>query len=218
MTSTVNGDERLRQLQHTGLAIVAFDRPLPGSECDSVLVENRVGAEEATQHLIDHGHRRIVCVGYDEDTYTIQERVKGYTQQMNYRGLKPQVVFGLDTLDHVRKWVSESMTSKNRPTAIFSLNHRVSVFALQALAEHKLRIPEDVAVVGFDDFDLASIVSPPLTTVSQSPVDLARRSMGLLLERIQGTKEDVSSAPAKIMLPVKLVVRASCGTHRRSES
>jgi len=218
VTSTVNGDERLRQLQHTGLAIVAFDRPLPGSECDSVLVENRVGAEEATQHLIDHGHRRIVCVGYDEDTYTIQERVKGYTQQMNYRGLKPQVVFGLDTLDHVRKWVSESMTSKNRPTAIFSLNHRVSVFALQALAEHKLRIPEDVAVVGFDDFDLASIVSPPLTTVSQSPVDLARRSMGLLLERIQGTKEDVSSAPAKIMLPVKLVVRASCGTHRRSES
>ena len=106
VTSTSPGDERMSQLQNTGLAIVAFDRPLPGSDTDCVVVENRTGAEEATLHLIEHGHRNIVCVGYDEDTYTIRERVKGYTQQMNSSKLKPQVVFGLLTLDDVRLWLS----------------------------------------------------------------------------------------------------------------
>src|ERR1039457_3750996 len=76
VTSTGRGDERMSELQSTGLAIVAFDRPLPGSDTDCVLVENRTGAEEATQHLIEHGHRRIVCIGYDEDTYTIRESTR----------------------------------------------------------------------------------------------------------------------------------------------
>ena len=215
VTSTGRGDERMSQLQSTGLAIVAFDRPLPGSDTDCVLVENRTGAEEATQHLIEHGHRRIVCVGYDEDTYTIRERVKGYTQQMNSSGLKPQVAVGLLTLDDIRQWLVEILASKNRPTAIFSLNHRTSVFMLQALREQDIRIPDDMALVGFDDFDLASVITPPLTTIAQSPVELARRSMVLLLERINGAKDGLPSPPAKILLPVKLMIRASCGPHEK---
>jgi LacI family transcriptional regulator len=213
VTSTSRGDERMSKLQSTGLAIVAFDRPLPGSDTDCVLVENRTGAEDATQHLIEHGHRRIVCVGYDEDTYTIRERVKGYTQQMNSSGLKPQVAVGLLTLDNVRRWLSEILANKNRPTAIFSLNHRTSVFMLHALREQKIRIPDDIALVGFDDFDLAAVFTPPLTAVAQSPVELARRSMALLLERINGAKEGAPSSSAKILLPVKLMVRSSCGAH-----
>jgi LacI family transcriptional regulator len=215
VTSTGRGDERMSQLQSTGLAIVAFDRPLPGSDTDCVLVENRTGAEEATQHLIEHGHRRIVCVGYDEDTYTIRERVKGYTQQMNSSGLKPQVAVGLLTLDDIRQWLVEILASKNRPTAIFSLNHRTSVFMLQALREQDIRIPDDMALVGFDDFDLASVITPPLTTIAQSPVELARRSMVLLLDRIHGAKDGLPSPPAKILLPVKLMIRASCGPHEK---
>lgn len=218
VTSAHEGDERLRKLQNTGLAIVAFDRPLPGSDTDCVLVENRAGAEQATQHLIEHGHRRITCIGYDEDTYTVQERVKGFTHHMNFSGLKPQVALGITTLNDFRKWLTEILAGKNRPTAIFSINYRTSVFALQALAEHKLRIPEDMAIVGFDDFDLAAVVSPPLTTIAQSPVELARRSMGLLLERIQGTASGISLSPAKILLPVKLMIRSSCGRHEKTEA
>jgi LacI family transcriptional regulator len=218
VTSTHSGDERLRHLQSTGLAIVAFDRPLPGADTDCVVVENRAGAEEATQHLIQHGHRRIVCVGYDEDTYTIHERVQGYTHQMNASGLKPQIALGLLTLDGVREWLSGVLASKNRPTAIFSLNHRTSIFLLQALAERHVHIPQDMAIVGFDDFDLAAVVSPPLTTVAQSPVELARRAMALLLERIQRAKSDTPSSPAKILLPTKLMIRSSCGPHEKSEA
>jgi len=213
VTSMCNGDERMSQLQSTGLTIVAFDRPLPGASTDCVLVENRYGAEEATQHLIDHGHSRIVCAGYDEDTYTVSERVKGYTQQMSSAGLKWQLAFGLVTLNDVRQWLVGIWSSNNRPTAIFSLNHRTSVSLLQALAEQGIKIPGEIALLGFDDFDLAGVVSPALTTIAQSPVDLARRSMGLLLERLGAPKDGVPSSPAKILLPVKLIVRASCGTH-----
>jgi len=217
VTSTHKGDLRLRELQQTGLAIVAFDRPLPGADTDCVLVENRSGAEEATQHLIEHGHRHIVCVGYDEDTYTISERVKGYTQQMTSSGLKPHTKFGLLNMEDVRGWLDQILEakteSKNRPTAIFSLNHRTSVFMLRALQERNLHIPRDMALIGFDEFDLAEVVSPPLTTVAQSPVELARRSMALLLERIHGEQNGTASSPAKILLPVKLMVRSSCGPH-----
>jgi len=213
VTSTRKGDVRLRDLQATGLAVVAFDRPLPGTDTDCVLVENRTGAEEATQHLIEHGHRSIVCVGYDEDTYTIHERVKGFTHHMNFAGLKPQTAFGLKTFEEVSSWLGELMASKNRPSAVFSLNHRTSMFLIQAMALRKIRIPEDIALIGFDDFDLANVMTPPLTTIAQSPVELAKRAMALLLERIQGASGTAPHSPAKILLPVKLMVRGSCGAH-----
>ena len=213
VTSTKPGDERLRQLQSTGLAIVAFDRPLPGADTDCVLVENRAGAEEATLHLIEHGHRRIACIGYDEDAYTVHERVQGYKHQMIVSGLKPQFATNLSSLDAVRHWLADALSAKTPPTAIFSLNHRTSAFILQSLSERKIRIPEDMALIGFDEFDLAAIVSPPLTTVAQSPVELTRRSMTLLFEGIQKTHDGVVSSPAKVLLPVKLMVRGSCGPH-----
>jgi LacI family transcriptional regulator len=214
VTSTHTGDERIRELQKTGLAIVAFDRPLPGADTDCVLVENRAGSEEAVQHLIDHGHKRIVCIGYDEQAYPVHERVEGYSHKMNSAGLKPQVVPGLKTIDDMRKWFTEALSGRNRPTAIFTLNHRTSGHVLQVLAENNARIPEDMAVIGFDDFELANVLSPPLTTVSQSPVEITRRAMALLFEGIQKTHQGIVSEPAKIMLPTKLMVRGSCGKHR----
>lgn len=215
VTSSKAGDDRLRQLQNTGLAIVAFDRPLPGVATDSVLVENRAGSEEAVEHLIRHGHRRIACVGYDEDVYTIHERVEGYRARMHSHHLKSTMGLGLGllTLDDIRKWLAETLAGKMPPTAIFSLNHRTSIFLLQALAEQKVRVPQDIALVGFDDFDLANIVSPPLTTVAQNPVELTRRAMGLLMIGIQDAKSGAVTSPAKIMLPTRLMVRSSCGPH-----
>jgi LacI family transcriptional regulator len=217
VTSTKKGDERLRNLQSTGLPIVGFDRPLPGLETDAVLVENRAGAEEAVRHLIGHGHKRIACIGYDEDVYTVHERIQGYRNQMQSSHLKADISLGEITLDSIRQWVATAMTKKDRPTAIFALNHRTSSFLLQALAEKKIKVPEEMALLGFDDFDLASVVTPPLTTVAQSPVDLARRAMALLMERIQNDKAGTETVPAKIMLPTRLIIRKSCGPHREKE-
>jgi LacI family transcriptional regulator len=213
VTSTSGTDERLHQLQSTGLAIVAFDRPLPGAETDCVVVDNRAGAENAVSHLIGHGHHHIACVGYDEAVYTVRERIQGYTSCMHAARLKPQLGFALTTLEHVRSWLTTALAAKNPPTAIFSINHRTSIHLLEVLMEKKIKIPEQMAIVGFDDFDLAGVITPPLTTVSQSAVELARRSMGLLMEGIRGAQSGITSTPAKVVLPTKLMVRASCGSH-----
>jgi len=206
-------DHRLQSLRDAGFSIVAFDRPLAGGNTDTVLVDNRAGAKEATQHLIDHGHRRITCVGYDEDVYTVSERLAGFKSEMMSHGLKPQTKLDMGNLEATRSWVKETMPLKDRPTAIFSLNHRTSGFLLRALFEQQVQIPKRMALIGFDDFELADLMFPALTTVSQSPVELARRSIDLLLERIRGMQSTASFEPIKIVLGTRLIVRASCGPH-----
>ena len=88
VTSVHNGSERLHALQSPDFPIVGFDRPIPGLETDAVLVENRSGAEGAVRHLVEHGHKRIACVGYDSNVYTIHERLQGYFDQMRTAGLE----------------------------------------------------------------------------------------------------------------------------------
>lgn len=211
VTSTKDGDERLQRLQKTGLAIVAFDRPLAGAQTDAVVVENRAGSEEAVRHLIGHGHKRIACLGYDESVYAVRERVEGYKSAMHAAGLKPALALGIKSLEGTRKWLHSALKSSERPTAIFALNHRTATFLLRLLAELGIAVPREMALIGFDDFDLAGVVSPGLTTVAQSPAEVARRAMALLIDRIGDHRRGSEFVPAKIVLPVTLIVRASCG-------
>ena len=213
VTSVHKGSERLRKLQSPDFPIVGFDRPIPGLETDAVLVENRSGAEGAVRHLVEHGHKRIACVGYDADVYTVNERVLGYLDAMRSAKLEADISLDMVSIEDVRQWVASAMAKPDRPTAVFSLNHRTSSFLLQALSEKKVKVPGEIAMVGFDDFELASVVTPALTTVSQSPVDLARRAMALLIERIRRSKNAAQESAAKIMLPTQLIIRESCGAH-----
>lgn len=204
---------RINKLIGGGLPVVAFDRPLEGVGTDAVLIENRSGAEEAIEHLIGHGHKRIVCLGYDDVAYPVQERVRGYRNVMLANGLRPNLYMKIDSLEATKAWLNAVQLKPNAPTAIFSTNYRTSVFVLRALSEKKIKIPSDMALVGFDDFDLAPVIAPPMTTVGQSPVDLAKRAFRLLIDRIQNLADGVERAPEKIMLPASLIVRESCGTH-----
>jgi len=213
ITSGKGDAERAQRLRESGLAIVAFDRPLAGVGTDAVLIENRSGAEEAVNHLIGHGHRRIACVGFDDEAYPIRERIGGYRNAMLARKLRPDIAMKILTLDAVSAWLKAARAKPDGPTAIFSTNYRTSVLLLRALSEQKVRIPEEMALIGFDDFDLATVIAPPLTTVGQSPVELAKRAAKLLMDRIQEVRAGTESLPAKIMLPATLIVRESCGRH-----
>jgi len=204
---------RVEKLRASGLAVVAFDRPLDGVGTDAVLIENRAGAEDAVNHLIGHGHKRIACVGYDDGAYPVSERIKGYRNAMLSKGLQPELFMKIETFEAALEWLRAIGSKSVRPTALFSTSYRVSVHLLRALAELKIRIPDNMAMIGFDDFDLATLISPPLTTVGQSPVDLAKRAARLLFDRIVEIHAGTESAPAKIMLPATLIVRQSCGTH-----
>jgi len=216
VTSGAGDAKRIQRLRASGIAIVAIDRPIEGVGTDAVLMESRAGAEEAIHHLIQHGHKRIACLGYDDAGYPIRERIKGYQYAMLADGLKPEIFMGVRTLAAASAWLKTMEGKPNRPTAIFSTSYQSTVFLLRALSEQKIRIPDDIAFIGFDDFELATVVVPAVTTVGQSPVDLATRAVRLLMERIQEIRMGKESAAAKIMLPATLIVRESCGCHAKT--
>jgi LacI family transcriptional regulator len=211
VTSTQKGDPRLQALQASGLPIVALDRPIPGLQADAVVTEDLLGAELGVRHLIEHGHKRIACVGYDTAVYTLVERIEGYSRAMRSAGLTPRVFPDVPSYEDVTNWVAKVMKGKDAPTAIFSLNPVNSCRLLQAMKEAGISIPNDVALVGFGDFEFSSLVSPPLTTVASFPAEMARRAMLLLFDRIKAVQERTSSSPGKLVLPAKLIVRSSCG-------
>lgn len=215
VTSGNVDSERINRLIASGLPVVAFDRPLEGVGADAVLVENRSGAEDAIEHLIGHGHKRIACLGFDDAAYPIQERVRGYRNVMLANGLRPNLSLKIDSLEAASAWLNAAQLKPETPTAIFSTSYRTSVFLLRALSEKKVKIPSEMALVGFDDFDLAPVIAPPVTTVGQSPVDLAKRAFRLLFDRMQHLADGVEHVPEKIMLPASLIVRESCGPHSK---
>jgi len=162
--------------------------------------------------LIEHGHKKIACVGFDSGSYTVRERIEGYNIAMRNAGLQP-VLFGqFNSLEAMRALVLRWST-KDRPTAAFSLKRISSVYLIQALHLHKLRVPEDIAVVGFDDFELAEVLGTPLTVVRQTPTGMARAAAELLFKKIANLQEGVAAEAqtAKMLFPTELIIRRSCG-------
>lgn len=212
VTSGSDG-RQLRLLQDSGIPIVALDRPVNGMQADAVLVENREGAERGVRHLADHGHKRIACVGFDTGSYTVRERIEGYKSAMRGAGLQPILCADVGTQDGLDALVLRWAGAEDRPTAVFSLKRNSSIHLIQALHKHKLRVPEDIAVVGFDDFELAEVLGTPLTVVRQLPSEIARAAAELLFKKIADIREGhmAGKQVSKVLFPTELVVRRSCG-------
>jgi LacI family transcriptional regulator len=192
----------------TDVPLVAFDRPMHGETSDVVLVQNRVGARHITEHLIEHGHERIACVGDDEALYTTQERLIGYRAAMRAAGLEPIYRRGGPTTATARATMRELLAEPHPPTAVFAANNLIMVGVLHAIDDAGLRVPDDVALAGFDDFELAGLLRPRLTVVRQPAGLLGECAATLLLERLEAKRD---GPPKKKVLPTELVIRESCG-------
>lgn len=212
VTSGSDGN-RLRALQESGVQVVALDRPATGVLADAVLAENREGAELGVRHLIEHGHKKIACVGYDSGSYTVRERIEGYRQAMLAAGLEPMLCNDIQSYESMQALAQRWAHDNDRPTAAFTVKRISSVNLVRALHSYKLRVPQDIALVGFDDFELAEVLGTPLTVVSQSATEMARAAAELLFKRILFTQENQEPAPApsKMVFPAELILRRSCG-------
>ena len=196
------------------LPIVALDRPLRGMSADTVLVRNRAGARAATRHLIGHGHRRIAYLGAGSHLYTTKTRSEGYRTEMRAAGLVPQVVTDVPSALAAKSAAMALLRAPDPPTAFFAMNNLIVIGALEALEECGRNVPRDVAVVGFDDFALASLLRPRLTLVRHSAADLGHTAARLLFDRLQ-TPE---LPPRRVILPADLIVRESCGCTQGSRT
>jgi len=176
----------------------------------TVGIANYQGARQATQHLVDLGHRRIAHITGPMQMYASQERRQGYTATLQEAGITPE-----DCWVASGDWSSSSGYQATRQllernlgfTALFVQNDRMAMGALQALREHHLRVPQDVAVVGFDNIPSTPYFDPPLTTLHQPSYELGRTGARLLIDLING--KPARSTP--IRLETDLVIRLSCG-------
>jgi LacI family transcriptional regulator len=192
--------------------LVSFDQPIPGRHVDAVLVSNKEGAMAGTQHLIFHGHRRIAAIGVNKHLYSMSKRVEGYREVMKRADLEPEVCMFAPQAAAISAQVHLWLKQKKPPTAIFSLNGMTSIFLLKDLAERGVRMPEEIAVVGFDDLPLADLLAPPLTVVSQPAARIGTDAATLLLERMAALSSTSSEVHAKrVTLETELVLRRSCG-------
>jgi LacI family transcriptional regulator len=187
--------------------VVAFDRPVFDPGFDVVLVQNAAGARRITEHLIEHGHQRISFMGFNRNLFTINARYLGYRRAMRDAGLKEDSFFGCESQEETSRIVLDK--GANAPTAFFTSNTLATRYVMASLLSLGVRMPEDLALVGFDDFDLADLTSPPLTVVRQPTQELGRVAANLLFDRIASGELPVTGN--RIVLPVEIVLRRSCG-------
>jgi LacI family transcriptional regulator len=201
---------QLQELRARGVPVVLLDRTFPGLDAGEVMVENQQGAERAVNHLLDHGHRNILCVGYDRQFNSIAQRIAGYERVMNQAALRSMFVVE-DKVSAICPKLLRRLRSFKSPPAIFTLNNVTSTHVLGALQRERIRVPEEVAIIGFDDFELAPLLAVPLTAVRQPANELGRSATRLLLNWIRSGGGVTRPAGAKIVLPTELVIRRSCG-------
>jgi LacI family transcriptional regulator len=203
-----NGASRLTQPEFTSIPIVAVDRPIRGSHFSTVLVENKQGARMAVQHLIEHNHRRIAFLGLSDKHFTLHARRAAYVETMEQAGLIPEAYPECATQQATLDLLRSLRESGRLPTALFIANHPVLQFVLHALSLLQIKVPDDIALVGFDDFEMADLIQPAMTVVRQPREELGRLAATILFERLQ---EGNSAKAKRRVLPVELIVRRSCG-------
>jgi DNA-binding LacI/PurR family transcriptional regulator len=201
-------DAAVVDIVKTGMPVVCVDRSLSKVKTDLVEVDNHRGALDAVNHLLDKGHKQIGLIEGRADVSTSRERRRGYLDALAARGIAPRKELmraGDFKQESGRVLTNELLDLRKPPTALFVCNNLMTVGALGALHQRGLRVPQDVAVVGFDDLPWAEALDPPPTVVRQPAYEVGKQAMELLLKRII---EPTRPAVTVRLLP-ELVVRRS---------
>lgn len=199
----------LNDLERARTPWVMLDRQLAGADAPVVLVDNRGGAREATNHLLGHGYRRVACIAGPADVLPATDRVAGWREALESAGVSvDDMPLRLVPFGRRSGYVAaRALLESERVDAVFAASDEQALGVLRALGELGLRCPEDVAIASFDGIAAASYSAPALTTMAQPFAELGRAGMARLLERITESAGSV----AESVLPVRLATRGSCG-------
>jgi LacI family transcriptional regulator len=194
-------------LARHGLPVVEIDRRLANVACDAVVIDNELGAQEATQHLLGLGHRRIALLVADTDWTSDAGRLHGYVAAHELAGhpVDERLILPLGFHAPDAEVRIAALLGAQRPTAIFAANNTLAEHAWQVLRRLRLRLPHDVSLVGFDDVPWMAMVEPGITVVAQPSLEMGRRAAQLLLRRTA----DPTVKPSLEILQPTLVVRGS---------
>lgn len=204
----------IREALPPTLPTVLLNSRTSGAQCPTLLVDDFGGARAMTRHLLERGYRRIAHIRGAEGNLQAEERLRGYRAALKGSGAAPPTVIEGDFTEEGGRRAGQAIAARSeRPDAIFAANDMMAVGCLLALREGGIRVPEDMALAGFDDIPLTRFVSPPLTTVRADIATFGLRALERLAG-LMGAGAAPSDAPSTERLPVEVVVRGSSGLPR----
>lgn len=203
----------LIELCQKNMPLVLIDRCIPELEVDTVLVDNREGMKEAVNYLREIGHKKIALLSPPPKSISSRnERIEGYLEALAAEQLEASdeyLEIYEPNKEGLYKAVKGLLARPEPPTALITINGRVTLETLVVLKNLKLRIPQDLSLLGFDNPEWAQIVEPPLTTIEQPTYQLGVAAAELLLQRVT-RKKGGSKKAKKLVLDTKLIIRDSC--------
>ncbi|HEY8484120.1 MAG TPA: LacI family DNA-binding transcriptional regulator [Longimicrobiales bacterium] len=198
--------------------VVLLNCCVEGSSLAALNIDNFGGAYAMVEHLVAvHGHRRVAIIKGPEENWDARERLRGYRAAMQALagGGSEELEFPGDFTQRSGYAAAQRILELDpRPTAIFAANDSMAIGALSALSEAGVRVPEEVAIAGFDDIPIARYTNPPLSSVHVGIGELGARAMARLLEAIEQGDDE---ARRQEVLPTRCVLRSSCGCFRGEE-
>ena len=197
----------IKMFEHAGFPVVCFDRPFAHHRLSTVLGDNYGGAKAATEHLVRSGCKRILCMGGDNKLFTSERRVSGHRDVVRAAGLPYLAELNVQDYASTEAALRPYLQGKDRIDAIFSIKNAITVNAYRILRQSNIPIPRRIALVGYDDFELADTLDPPICVVRQPIGNIATRAAEMLFEALATGKEKSRTVTMK----VELMHRASCG-------
>lgn len=201
-------NETLNRLLAKSVPVVLVDREIPDLDVDLVLTDNKQAGYMAARHLIEQGHTCIACVTGPAHVHPSSRRVVGYQEALQEAGLPLQDEYILPgDFSAQSGWEATRalLALPQPPSAIFLCNDLMAIGGLRAAAEAGFAVPQDLAIMGFDDIELASFSNPPLSSIAQPKAEMGAIAVQMLLEQI----EEERTEPRQEMLQPELVVRRS---------
>ena len=202
--------EHLKRLQRKGIPLVFFDRNAEEIDVPKVMVDNVGAAYEATKHLIENGCKRIAFLAGPVNVTVSNQRQMGYENALKDSGFQfdnTLIVHGNYNLQRIIELTDELFNLQNPPDGLVVVSDRLAVSAISALRKKNIKIPEDVAIVSFNDEPICTIVTPSLTSVSQPTFDMGKMAMSLLISQIDNPNTELK--PDVIVFKTELKIRES---------
>lgn len=201
--------EHFTSIRKQGVPLVFIDRGLTPSVASTVCVDNRLGAQRAIEHFIADGHHSIAIILGMQSLQTSQERLQGYYDALEAHGIAVDerwIHWSNSRIAGGFEMMQQLLAETAIPSAIFVGNNQMTIGSLHALREAGMRVPTDLALIGFDDHDWASIFTPPLTVVRQPTREIGR----LAFEALFRLMNNPENPPETARLLPELIVRGSC--------
>jgi LacI family transcriptional regulator, galactose operon repressor len=202
----------LSPLMRRELPFVLIDRAVPGIDGDLVQADSAAGARRLMQHLTGVGHRRIALIVGSDEVSTTRERARGYREGLAAAGISFDADLVVQTtVDRIGGYraMQQILRLEPRPTAVFAVNNMTAMGAMETIREAGLFVPQDVALVCFDDVEHLAVLSPFMTVIDQPAETFGTLAVQMLLERIAGR---AGERPRVVILQPNLIVRRSCGS------